>query len=66
MKGTGTRTIIKVFSATMARERETLGEQVTEWLRDQRSLTVTEIRTLQSSDSQFHCITIIVFGEVPA
>lgn len=56
------RGIVKVFSATMQRDRDALGEKVTAWLRDQRALQVDEIRTLQSSDSQFHCITIIVIG----
>lgn len=59
------RPIIKVFSATMAREREGLGDAVTNWLRENRHIEVVEVRTMQSSDEQFHCITIIVIGEVP-
>lgn len=62
------RICVKVFSATMHKERDLIGDVVTRWLRDQPRLTVTEIRTMQSSDSNFHCVTIIVFGtiEVPS
>jgi hypothetical protein len=58
--------IVKVFSATMHKEREVLGEKVTTWLRspEQAKLHIDEIRTLQSSDSEFHCTTIIVLGQV--
>jgi hypothetical protein len=53
-------TCVKVFSATKARDRESLGERVTEWIRLQRPRIVnTEIR--QSSDREFHCLSIIVF-----
>lgn len=55
--------IIKVFSATMARDRESLGDVASEWLRQQPpDFEVAEIRTLQSSDSEYHCLSIIVFG----
>ena len=53
-------TDVKVFSATKARERESLGERVTEWVRQQKPrITNTVVR--QSSDSEFHCLSIIVF-----
>lgn len=57
--------LIKVFSATMEKGRNLLGEQVSEWLARNGDLNVTEIRTLQSSDNAFHCVTIIVFAEEP-
>lgn len=52
---------VKVFSATMFAAREQLGEEVTSWLGRHPHLTVTEFRVTQSSDSQFHCVTITVF-----
>lgn len=56
--------VIKVFSATMQKDRDSLGERVTDWLRGTRSgLDITEIRTLQSSDNEFHCLTMIIFAE---
>jgi hypothetical protein len=54
--------IVKVFSATMAKNREALGEDVTDWLREHPEVIITEIRTLQSSDQAYHCLTFIVFG----
>jgi hypothetical protein len=51
----------KVFSATMARERDRLGERVTDWLRGHPNFTVLDAIVTQSSDSEFHCITITLF-----
>ncbi len=57
------RHVIKVFSATMARDREVLGDVVTEWLQaNHAKIEVDEIRTMQSSDEAFHCVTIIVLA----
>ena len=52
---------VKVFSATKAREREELGERTTEWLRNNKVEVVDTIVT-QSSDREFHCLTITVFA----
>lgn len=52
---------VKVFSATMFATRDRLGDQVTEWLASHRDLTPTDIVVTQSSDSEFHCVSIIVF-----
>jgi hypothetical protein len=53
---------VKVFTATKAREREALGEVMTAWLcRMEGEIEIVETRTLQSSDQQFHCLTLIVF-----
>lgn len=54
--------IVKTFSATMAKDRDRLGDEVTEWIEDQDDFHVVEIRTIQSSDNAYHCLTIIVFG----
>lgn len=51
---------VKVFSATKAREREEIGERVTDWLRSNKVEVVDKIVT-QSSDREFHCLTITVF-----
>jgi folate-dependent tRNA-U54 methylase TrmFO/GidA len=52
---------VKVFSATMARDRETLGEQITAWLRENPRVEVVDKVVTQSSDEQFHCIAITIF-----
>jgi hypothetical protein len=52
---------IKIFSATMMAAREQLGENVTAWIAENPQVMVTEFVVTQSSDSQFHCISICVF-----
>ena len=52
---------VKVFSATKARDREELGEAVTRWLQANADLEIVDRVVAQSSDSEFHCLTIIVF-----
>lgn len=57
---------VKVFSATKAREREELGDQVTRWLKANANLEVVDTEILLSSDNEFHCLTIVVFTKVRA
>jgi hypothetical protein len=53
---------VKVFTATKAKEREALGEVMTAWLRrNEGNIEVLNTEVRQSSDQQFHCLTIIVF-----
>jgi hypothetical protein len=52
---------VKVFSATKAKEREELGESVTRWLRSNGDLEVVDRVVSQSSDDEFHCLTIVIF-----
>ena len=52
---------VKVFSATMAPERDQLGEKVTAWLREHPHLNVVDTIVTQSSDAAFHCLAITVF-----
>jgi len=52
---------VKVFSATKAREREELGENVTRWIRNNPGVSVTDKIVTQSSDREFHCLTITLF-----
>ena len=54
---------VKVFSATKAREREELGDQVTHWLRNNPSARIIDKIVTQSSDREFHCLTITIFYE---
>ena len=54
---------VKVFSATKAKDREELGEQITRWLRANPNSHVTDKIVTQSSDSEFHCIAITLFFE---
>ncbi len=56
---------LKVFSATMFADRERLGEKVTDWLRANTHLEVTDMVVTQSSDASFHCIAISVFYREP-
>ncbi|MBI5494267.1 MAG: hypothetical protein HY904_04520 [Deltaproteobacteria bacterium] len=51
---------VKVFTATKAKEREELGDAVTQWLKDHRvEIINTEVR--QSSDQEYHCLSIVLF-----
>lgn len=51
---------IKVFSATKARERDYLGETVTDWIRTHPECEVFNKIVTQSSDAEFHCLAITV------
>ena len=52
---------VKVFSATMARERDVLGERITEWLRAHPELQLVDRVLTQSSDDEYHCFTVTLF-----
>lgn len=52
---------LKVFSATKARDREVLGEAITDWLRLHPEYDVFEKIVTQSSDAEFHCLAITLF-----
>ena len=52
---------VKVFSATKAKEREALGEHITEWIRGNPQMEIIDKIVTQSSDSEFHCLTITLF-----
>lgn len=52
-----------MFTATKARDREMLGDAVTNWLRDNPEVRIVEKTVTQSSDSQFHCLTITLLYE---
>jgi hypothetical protein len=53
---------VKIFSATTSIARSMLGDTVTAWFVAQRSLiAIADIKLVQSSDSEYHCISIVVF-----
>jgi hypothetical protein len=53
---------VKVFSATKQKERDELGETVTRWLTEHGGkLEVVDKIVTQSSDSEYHCVTITLF-----
>ncbi len=51
---------VKVFSATKFKDREALGERLTEWLQ-LNPVEIVDKVVSQSSDSEFHCLTITLF-----
>lgn len=57
---------VKVFTATRAKDREELGEAITRWLRDNPSVQVVDKVVTQSSDREFHCLSITLFFTVAA
>ncbi|HZX93106.1 MAG TPA: hypothetical protein VFE90_01210 [Myxococcales bacterium] len=53
---------MKVFSTTLARDREAMGDNITRWLHDnQQQLEIVDKIVTQSSDKEFHCLTITLF-----
>ena len=56
-----TFTGIKVFSTTLARDREQMGETITKWLKDNQNVEIVDKQVTQSSDKEFHCLTITLF-----
>ena len=51
----------EVFSATMKRERDALGGQVTEWLAQWPQRSVIERTVRLSSDHSYHCLAIVLW-----
>jgi hypothetical protein len=56
-----TFTGVKVFSATMAQERDQLGEKITSWLAAHPGVEIVDKIVTQSSDEAFHCLAITLF-----
>jgi hypothetical protein len=54
-------TSVKVFSATMAQERDQLGEKITHWLKQNPGVQIVDKIVTQSSDEAFHCLAITLF-----
>jgi hypothetical protein len=45
----------------MARDRDQFGERITEWLKQHPELTPVDWFVSQSSDQEFHCLTVTLF-----
>lgn len=56
---------VKVFSATMAQERDQLGEKITQWLSAHPGVEIVDKIVTQSSDEAFHCLAITLFYNDP-
>ncbi|HVG63500.1 MAG TPA: hypothetical protein VNA24_33350 [Hyalangium sp.] len=52
---------VRVFSTTLARDRESMGENITKWLKENSNVEVLDKVVTQSSDKEFHCLTITLF-----
>lgn len=52
---------VKIFSATMAQERDRLGDRITDWIREHPGLEIVDTVVTQSSDEAFHCLVISIF-----
>jgi hypothetical protein len=55
--------LAKVFSVTTSRDREALGERVTNWMSANHAVRVAQAIVAQSSDHRFHCLTLVLFCE---
>lgn len=52
---------VKVFSTTLARDREVMGERITTWIKENPSADIVDKEVTQSSDKEFHCLTVTLF-----
>ena len=52
---------VKVFSTTLARDREAMGETIGRWLAQNPAVEVVDKVVTLSSDRQFHCLSITIF-----
>jgi len=53
--------LVKVFSSTKMKDREALGDKVTDWLTAHPDLQIVKTDVVQSSDAEFHCFSIVLF-----
>ncbi|MDP3157156.1 MAG: hypothetical protein Q8N23_31080 [Archangium sp.] len=52
---------VKVFSTTLARDREVMGEKITNWVKENPTVEIVDKEVTQSSDKEFHCLTVTLF-----
>ena len=52
---------VKVFSATKAKEREELSENINRWIKSNADLEIVDRVVCQSSDNEFHCYSMLLF-----
>jgi hypothetical protein len=53
--------LVKVFSATKAKDRHSIGDHVTDWIAAHPTVRVVKTVVALSSDTKFHCYSIILF-----
>jgi hypothetical protein len=53
--------LVKVFSVTKAKERQSIGDRVTVWIAANPTLRVVKTVVALSSDLKFHCYSIVLF-----
>jgi len=51
---------VKVFTATKARDRDALGDSITQWVRS-NGVEILDHVVVQSSDCAFHCLSVVLF-----
>jgi len=54
---------VKVFTATKARDRDELGNVITKWIAENPGVRIVDKVVTQSSDAEFHCLSITIFYE---
>jgi hypothetical protein len=54
-------TRVEVFTATVSAERRDLGRRVTQWIKDNPEAEIVDKVVTQSSDNEFHCLSITLF-----
>jgi hypothetical protein len=54
----------KVFTATKAKDREELGAVLTRWINDNPKARIIDKVVTQSSDREFHCLSITIFYDL--
>jgi hypothetical protein len=52
---------VTVFSATMRRSREELGDRITQWLKAHPDRVPVDTFVVLSSGRRFHCHTVVIF-----
>lgn len=52
--------LVKVFSATKVKDRESIGEAVTNWIAANPSARILKTFVTLTSDERFHCISIVL------
>lgn len=56
---------VKVFSSTMAKDREAMGDVMTNWIghmaKTNKNFEILDVVISQSSDSEFHCLSATYF-----
>ena len=57
--------LVKVFSATKSRDRQSLGDRMSAWLAANPTVEVLRTSVSQSSDAGFHCLSFVLFCAAP-